>query len=84
MHAQLSPANEQAVGGFAAQTESRPQTRALKIHRRLWDSNRRATALIMPEKRTAARKARRPLDWYRDRMIAGTGFPIRVLFGASV
>ena len=38
----------------------------------------------MPENSIAARKAKSPLDWYRSRMTAETGFPTRVLWGVNV
>ncbi|KAK4127197.1 hypothetical protein N657DRAFT_198199 [Parathielavia appendiculata] len=50
------------------------QARTLRIHRRPWKSHRTMAALIIPEKRTAARNAKRPLDPYRREWRLRQGF----------
>lgn len=62
-------------------TQPKPQTLARQTHCRPWKSHRSAAALIIPEKSTAARNARSPSEWYRSRMTAEAGFPIKILRG---
>jgi len=49
------------------------------IHRFPWHTQRRAVALMSPERRMMAMKATKPCEPYLESIAPVLGFPIRVL-----